>query len=189
MDPGIETTGICILRSGREEILSTVNHRILHLGPIKPGRLKEREDADDILSRCLNISEKVEKYCLRHKVQYLFVEQPPQTIYGGYSMTKKLLITRAQSVFKTFAVAYAIIGRMSDSKIELRTILPVQWQLSKKQRRGLDTKKWSVELANRTLDSLPPGDHPDSIRNHNVADALCMGIITLQKLLDKDSDI
>lgn len=113
-------------------------------------------------------------------VDQVVMEEPPETVYGGgKGFGANYNIGRATKLFKTFAVAHAVLAATvaSHPRIKVYTVLPVQWQPSKKARGGLSTKEWSLRYANLILAKHGNGGDLHTEDDENIADALAMGWI------------
>jgi len=175
VDPGIDETGLCIYEHKRIG-KNLYERKILHCKRILPisekGSLQQRslEIMDNLSSNLLNC-------------RIVIIEQPPQTIYNSRVSTKKMIIARAQNVFKLFfVVGFLICGLQTrtDLKCKVYSVIPKQWQPGKKQRNGLDIKKWSLNNAQKILmdQNFPLNQCKVS---SDVADAISIG----DKILDK----
>ena len=174
VDPGIGVTGYAIYRhtalKGRD------NRTLLSSGIVEP--LKGDKE---ILVRSQSIAQQLHFIAGNNSIHKFYVEQPPQTVYGGVRLTKNAIIARAQSVFKTFAVTYNVIGLLGKS-YRCGVILPVQWEPSKKQRGGMAIKAWSLQNANSIIEKIGKPKVLATKKDENEADAISIGSVVLDKL-------
>lgn len=173
LDPGINHTGYAQYRIDERGKLS-----LPAFGAISVNG----KDMDD-LDRAGLMVDGVVAHISQRKPAFIFLERPPNTIYHQGKSSPKLLIARAQNVFKVVGVAYSIAVRLRTfTGLNVIPVDPVKWQeRSKAQRGGLDIKDWSIKLANSLIMQLSnetPQLHSD--RDENIADAVSMGYIAFQ---------
>jgi len=173
VDPGIGVTGYAAYR--HTALNGSKCRTLLSSGIIEP-----LTSSDDIFLRVRSIAQQVQYIANNISIDRLYVEQPPQTVYGGMRLSKNMLIARAQSVFKTFAVAYGILGILDSC--HLGVVLPIQWEPSKKQRGGMEIKAWSLQNANRILQATGYSKKLATKKDINEADAINIGNVVLDKL-------
>lgn len=129
---------------------------------------------DTICTQCLSFSEK-------HSADFFVIERPPQTLYGqsGPLKTAKQASQRAQSIFKLCYIVGGVIQLhlYKLPKIKMHWIEPSQWQPSAKDRGLQTTKEWSLFEANELI-----GDRLNPLKNHNIADAIMIGWVAIDKL-------
>jgi len=148
---------------------------------VESGLIRPNNREKDINARASYIAGALRFISQQSTIDRVYVEQPPQTIYNARKSTKDRLIARAQSVFKTFAVAYMILGMLYT--IRTGTVLPVQWEPSKKKRCGMEIKAWSLNTANEIIKKI--GMQPKRLHtklDENEADAINIGDAILNKL-------
>lgn len=201
VDPSVVTTGVCVLRhwmnlptGENKEFPCTREILDHHLVKV---------DCESIFDSASRVATHLGGFCQQYKPTILLMEQPPQTLYNQEKEEKKrgknycnILIGRAQSVFKTFAVAYLAMGKIMEAYPDTRCVpvLPVQWQLSSKSRGGQDSKEWSLGYANVLLStwgskSLGEKAFLRTKEDANIADAICMANLVCDKLETEQMDI
>lgn len=170
IDPGIRHTGYA-----RYRVTLTGTLELLDFGKISPG------EELDTYHRVSFITGSLQSYVETIKPAFAFVEHPPDTIYEQKKSDLKLLIARAQNVFKLVGVAYSIFTLLHSLRVEVIPILPVHWQeRSPKLRGNLDVKEWSLQLANILLEdgALNQSRRKAILQtkaDENIADAICLG--------------
>ena len=165
IDPGIKHTGVAswefkIRGMGREGINYAKN-------------IRPRTKSEGIHDRARDIAQSVLSLTIKDDFDHIVIEQPPQTIYGVKTLKKEMLAARAQSVFKVFAAAYAIVGVLLSTKT-VDMCLPIDWE---KHRGKKKAKPWSVETANKLITSFNPTSSliVDGGVKQNIADAINIG--------------
>ncbi len=175
VDPGIVATGYAIythtLRKGQPS-------RVL----IKSGLIRPSNKEVDINARASYIGESLQCIIREIQIDRVYVEQPPLTIFYAKKLSKDGIIARAQSVFKTFAVAYMILGMLYT--IHTCTILPVQWEPSQKKRGVMKIKVWSLRNANKIIKAIGVQSKKSlhTKLDENEADAINIGDVVLSRL-------
>lgn len=119
------------------------------------------------------------------------VEMPPQAIYGGHIMAKRVIVVRAMSMFRVFFCVGMVVDYLQIAGIKHRCIEPNQWQPSPKKRNKVDTKTWSMraarffvaEILKLSLDKVPYLD------DHNVCDAINIGREAIRLIAKKEWSI
>lgn len=140
-------------------------------------------DATD--SRSRHLIAKVSLLMSRHKINAVVTEEPSATIYGWKNMKKLHIVARANSVRKVVAAVYAIIGYCFTNGTYIKVIEPSQWQQNRPKESKLNSKKWSVQEANRVLDYLKAKRKLKLSEDH-TADAINIGIQAIQKYRNKE---
>lgn len=171
IDPGLVCTGWAVFALDRDGPSLTACNKI---------KSSDFQDSDeDLIVRLKPIIDCMRGVCNQYKPAVVLLEQPPQTIYNSKMLKKEMLIAKAQSVFKVFAVLGALIAdlRQAASVQHVTTILPSQWEYSKKRRGGLPVKEWSLKYANQILAHNNPEILLHTKEDQNVADAISLGHI------------
>ena len=171
IDPGLTCTGWAVFRMNEGVRLSAC-------GKVRSEDFMETDES--LPRRLAPILDAMCGVCNQHKPAVVVVEQPPQTIYKAKMLKKEMIIAKAQSVFKTFAVCAGLLAALRNlEKVQLvTTVLPVQWEYGKTKRGGLDVKAWSMKMANEIIDLS--GNTVSWLRtqeDQNVADAITMGFL------------
>lgn len=167
IDPGINVTGF-----SRYDVSLTGISKLVRYGAIIP------PESENNYEQINYIVDSVSGFDKDFKPGFILVEQPPSTVYGGKQLSKDMLIARAQSVFKTVAVAASILATLRHTSRALRVpILPVQWQENIKRHKGLTSKEWSLREANKILiaDMQRPANTLHTKQDENIADSITMG--------------
>lgn len=168
LDPGIKVTGYSFYYVDNSGTL-----RLKDYGCWKP-----LEDGDEYL-RVAWIADQAMAYVRSAGPGFTFLERPPDTVYNQgkgskFKSADYVAIARAQSVFKTMGVFYALHTILrTQTKTMIQPIYPVQWELSKKQRGNQEVKEWSREMANKITKEARPQD--GVLNEQNTADAITMG--------------
>lgn len=181
LDPSINFTGWACYRLWRAEHQV---HTVLHAyGVIEP--LGETVEARTVSMVARGIQTFLAAPCTA-----AVIELPPDTIYGAKVMTKDMIIAKAESVFKTYGVAMALLCGIRTTGKQATTIYPRQWELDHRPRKKLgfkDVKAWSMSVANDVLDrSGFTRETLETRKEQNAADAITMGERILPRLLAGD---
>src|SRR5262245_41479578 len=99
IDPGLTCTGWAVFSVEPAPKLKAC-------GKVRSSDFKENDE--DLLIRLAPIVDCMRGVANLHRVAVVAIEQPPQTIYKGKMLKRDMLIAKAQSVFKTFAVEAAL---------------------------------------------------------------------------------
>lgn len=183
IDPGIDGTGYSVWR----HCLKT-GRKLLSYGLLKATASEAASKNESIMERAFFTASSLIPIVQHFSVRFSFIEQPQQTVYGGNRQTRVQAVARAQSVFKTFAVAYCMFGRLIpvEPKITQSLVLPSDWQYTKKQRGGLDTKEWSLLMANGIIGKYADAGVTDAcgrcVTLDDVSDAITMGMVMMDKM-------
>lgn len=174
IDPGLVCTGWAAYK------LATIGPQLMSCGKVKSEDFQDNDE--DLIVRLRPIIDCMRGVSSIYRPAVVLIEQPPQTIYGARMLKKDMIVARAQSVFKVFAVLGALIAdlRQVSCVQHVATILPSQWEYSKKKRGGMDVKQWSLSYANSVIagrDSALGLPHLHTKEDQNVADAISLGHI------------
>lgn len=187
IDPGINCTGYCFIDTSIKK--DKLNIKILGFGSIEP-------IYDNVNGRSYEIAESIVAKISRYQVDYVISEYPPDTIYGYGRMSKSGIVARAQSIFKLFGVCHAIHTIIASNlrTVGFFTVLPNQWQDSKKKRGGLGTKEWSLKMANVILSKHYKHYRRDQVeletkKHENIADAVTMMYMVLKKVREENFEL
>lgn len=171
IDPGVNATGYAVYQTS----LAGISKLIRYGAAVPPENFQTEHE------RTAYIVDKLQSVLIEVESAFCYVEQPPFTLYNQKSLSNDRLIARAQSVFKTVAVCFSLLTMIRYLRLNRKCIpyplFPTQWQLSKKQRGGLDTKEWSLKIANVILtnDMARPPNVLHTAQDENIADAVVMG--------------
>ena len=170
VDPGLYNTGYAVYGiplSGRQLILS-------HYGVISPP-----DSLDSVEDRISHIAAAI--LGLPIKTAFVILEKPPDTIYNQDEGSKHksahyLAVARATSIFKLSGLYHHLYQCFRARRQVIYPLLPTNWQeRSKKQRKGLTVKEWSMQYANIILAQNSKAELAPTDRNENIADAIAMG--------------
>lgn len=181
VDPSIDCTGYSAWE------LSDTTVRLLAFGAINALKSDQRlTDRVSYMVDCVRIQRDA------HACKWVCVEQPPQTIYGYQQMAPERIVARAQSVFKTVAVAMSILSSLRENKRpDPVAFFPRHWELSPKARGNRPVKEWSMDQANILIRDYSV-DRESRIylttkKDENIADAICMGWFMSHKFMEAAS--
>lgn len=176
LDPSINFTGYAVYRL--ERINFAVQTRLTQYGVVESPQVGSATERTYSMVR----------RCLEHSCTAAVIELPPDTIYGYKQLSKDMLVTKAESVFKTYGVAMSLLCGLRALGRQAATIYPRQWELDHRPRKKLgyaDVKEWSMAIANRALERDGFLNQPLHTRKEqNAADAVTMGERLLPALLD-----
>lgn len=131
--------------------------------------------SDNLEDRFREIKEQVEIVLRMDEATELAVEVPPDTIYGYKRLKKEQIVARAQSLFRTFGLAYFLIGSLRSQVDETHAVYPSQWEPSKKARNNIPIKQWSLARANILLKENSQLGLLSTSEEENIADAINLG--------------
>lgn len=171
IDPGLVCTGWAIFD------LENKGPMLRTCGRVRSSDFTESDE--NLIVRLNPIVDSMRGVVNQYKPAVVLIEQPPQTIYKSQMLKKEMLIAKAQSVFKVFAVLGALVAdlRQASSIQHVTAILPVQWEYSKKKRGGMDVKEWSMQYANNVIADCNLSLALKTKEDQNVADAISLGHI------------
>ena len=175
IDPGTKCLGFCVLRSRNEN--NTLKNSILNFGRVMT-------TGKDLHCKVSHITTNIIAVMESAGCKMVYIEHPPYTVYEQESSNKDLVVARAISICKLMALVYHLTGTMESKGIEVRHILPVQWQVHHSKRGGLDTKTWAVNYSNIIVSKQPKiyAEKGKLLSDHNVAEAVSMADIMTRKL-------
>ena len=182
IDSGSRVGGFCITDVWIKD--RKLHKRIIHFGKIKLDATSSLQD------RVIDFSIIAGGIFLEYNPDMIYIEHPPDTIYGFQRLSKAGIVARAQSVFKVIAVCHGVASHLrtmnTGRNSEIEFIFPSQWQPSKKQRGGLDSKEWSLATANKLLSKHyhKPFKELKTKEEENVADAIAMSVYAVKKMLE-----
>lgn len=179
LDPGINDSGISVWRARSDGMKCT--KELIHSDCIHVECTQESN-----MHRVRILADRLRMHIQQFKVNYLYVEEPPATVYQPWeNPTIDKVIQRAQAVFKTVAACHGVIGHllgsMPEGLVRVQTIFPIQWQPHHTHRHGMSSKEWSLYHAN--LIHKSKGLKVLTTRaDENQADAVNIGHVVLEKL-------
>lgn len=166
IDPSMNTMGWAIYELSRVNF--QVQSRLKSFGLVTP----TDPDASAQDRICCVVNQMLALY-QQHKCRVAIIEKPPDTIYGANKMKPFMVVARAQSIFKVYAVALAIYSAFRAEQCQM--VLPSQWEPSKKERGGRDIKEWSLLNANLMLQRTGFQEKLKTKVDENIADAISLG--------------
>lgn len=113
-----------------------------------------------------------------HKVNKIVIECPNPAIYNltGAQGGAAARIQRTTAIFKLIAACYYCIAAITAANVQCLPISPGDWQPSKKQRLGLDSKPWSLWHANTYISAVKYNHRNLRTKDdENIADAINLG--------------
>jgi hypothetical protein len=112
------------------------------------------------------------------------IEKPSGTVYGGGGNFNRGVgrMSKLQQLF-ILAGAAAAICEMTPG-MTYRFLEPSQWQASKKQRNGMDTKEWSCWKVDYLFKQIFKVQQKiPLLDDHNVCDGINIGVASVNNLL------
>lgn len=183
VDPSINTAGFCVYDE-EPRIGSNEEAKKYKWHPTLFGCLQSEEGASTI-DKCRTIGCLLKQIKKEKRVTHAYIEVPAEVVYmedilkQPVERARALIMARASRVMKLFAAAHYYIGILTELGVTCKTILPVQWQTHKTQRKGRDTKQWSLDHANALLRSEGFRTVLKTEKDENTADAINMGYAVL----------
>ena len=184
IDPGINFCGYALYECELREDDQAVVTRLKRSGCITHAS-KGKTDLD----RTLAIAEGVMLHLSSKKLRKVYIEEPPPTIYNQRGMNKSSLVARAQSIFRTVGVAYAVAQSFASSKFPVEMLYPTSWQPGKSTYAGLTVKEWSLNNANGILRMNNFDSVLKTHKDINEADAINQGHFLLSEIQNEDGKV
>lgn len=186
IDPSIRRTGVAVYHCKLGDDGQQLQYQVIDHGLVKP---IQDYDNEELYKSVQAIADQVKAYVIRYKVKHVWIEQPAQTVHGSNGMNRMAIVARAQSVFKLFAAWGGLINMLMEANCEIHPVLPLQWEPSKKARKGQPIKEWSLEHASLCLHRFAVSDRIQKLTtsdDENIADAINMGYVILKKMFQGD---
>jgi hypothetical protein len=109
-----------------------------------------------------------------------FYLEEPQTLFG-----KSANFGRAASVMKLTASCFSLVGWLHAKDLYCRLIPHTTWEYGRARTAGLSSKKWTIQEAREVLQYLRFPYRVLKGEDEHLADAVNMGIYTIQQLQSK----
>lgn len=169
IDPGSKFTGYCIMKC--MIIDRKVNKKILKYGSFE----SKHEKLHD---RCISISKQFVKTIKDNTVDIIVFEQPSKAIYGSKKIkTSSYIAGRSARLHYLYAINYFLLSTALkiNERLKFSFIEPAKWQDRKAIRKAGGSKQWSMSVASKIVSH--------GVDNDNTADAICLGLISINKIL------
>ena len=175
IDPGSRFTGYCMIKCSI--IDKKLNKRIIKYGCF--------ESKHSLLhDRCISINKQFVRVVKDDDIDVIIFEQPSRAVYGDKKIkTSSYIAGRSARLHYLYAVNYFLLStviRMNE-RIKFSFVEPGKWQDKKAARKSGGSKKWSMSVATKILDKI--------IDNDNTADAICLGLISVDKILKSEINL
>lgn len=179
VDPGINVAGVSVF-------LAKFQDREYTFQLLKSDCIAVDKEEMNTMWRVQRMVERIHLYVIQYDIHNIFLEEPPSTIYrpAGKGDIDNV-IARAQSIFKTIAVVYGLIGILIGKKVasKIHTFAPLEWEPHHTHRKNMTIKEWSLWHANLVRNKWFPGQPVlKTKKEENEADAINQGYFLLQKL-------
>ena len=180
IDPSIITAGYAVY--SEEKMPRVSNDYLWHLSSF--GCFQSRVGKNTI-ERSREIAKLIKIKADTDKVTLALIEMPAEIVYLDdifkmqKDMQRKFILARASRVMKLFSSGNYFIGMLEEMNIEVRPILPVQWQMHKSKRKGRDVKAWSIDHANAFIKSEGSKRILSSGLGEHASDAINIGFMVL----------
>lgn len=177
IDPGSRFTGYCIIRCRIENKKAT--KEIIGYGSFN-------SNYDALHDRCISIDRQFISLIHRKDITIdaIVFEQPSKAVYGGKKVkTSSYIAGRAARLHYLYAVNYFLLSTIIkiNSRVKFSFIEPSKWQDKKAMKKYGGSKQWSMSVASNIV--------KHGVDNDNTADAICLGLISINKILKGELEL
>lgn len=181
LDPSVNTTGWSLYKIDFDAAGDLATGKYWKERLVDYGLL--RNFTDNTLAAITSCGRQVIDLINKSKVDAVIVETP-EIIYAG-KMDMKKLLAKAASTLETAMAAAAMLVAAQCSKKDTAMIRPREWQMGHARPKKVDSKVWSMTVANSILAQAGFATRLHTKNDENVADAIAMGSLLMKPIFSQ----